>query len=167
MKNKTSKRYSGLTLVEIIVAAVVIIVAILGAIAYRYHCVLDARKADVQITAARVGLMLLDGWKGMGGRLSTDPGNIYDPTDFSFGGSEMKVAVETGPEAPAGYNTFGSYIVVVDGAYYYTTLSFMDEPAKDLRILHISVSWPEEYPTGSFSEDSKKVYMSTKVNLPG
>ena len=167
MKDKKSKRCSGLTLIEIIVAAVVIIVAIIGAIAYRYHCVLDARKADVQITAARVGLMLLDGWKGLGGRSSTDPGNIYDPVEFSFAGSEMKVTTELGPEAPTGYNSFGSYLVVVDGEYYYVTLSFQDEPANDLRILHVSVGWPEKYPTGNFSSDDKKVSMSTKVNLPG
>lgn len=79
---------AGITLVEIMVTTVIIAVAVIGAAGYRYHSTLNARKADVQITAARLALLMLDSWKGQGGYSGyskydlidgTDP---YDPNDY-------------------------------------------------------------------------------------
>ncbi len=39
----------------------------LGVSGFRYYTAMDARKADVQITAARLASLLLSGWKGVGG----------------------------------------------------------------------------------------------------
>ena len=161
------KRNAGLTLIEIMVAAVVVVVAVIGAIGFRYYCVLDARKATVQLTATRVGLLLLEGWNAMGARSPTDPSNNYDPLNLPEIGSQLKIVSDIGPEVPPAFNSFGSYLVVVDGAYYYATLSYQDEPSNDLRILNVSVAWPEGYPTGKFSDTDIKVQFTTKADLPG
>ena len=164
---KQVRKTYGFTLIEVIVAALVIVLAVIGAIAFRYHCALDSRKAAVQITAARSGLMLLESWRGFGGRSSADPFNLFDPVNLSFAGSELLVTSDVGPDVTSGYNSFGSYRLVVDGAYYYATISFKDEPANDLRILSVSVAWPEDYPVGTYSGSDKSVTITTKVNLPG
>lgn len=161
------KRNAGLTLIEIMVAAAVIVVAIIGAIGFRYYCVLDARKANVQITATRIGLTLLEGWNAMGARLPTDPANGFDPMSLPAVSSQLQIFSDVGPDVPPGFNSFGSYLVVVDGAYYYATLSYCDEPSNDLRILNVSVAWPQDYPIGKFSSDDRAVRFTTKANLPG
>lgn len=73
---------AGLTLVEVMVAIVVIMIAVIGAMGYQYHSALDARKADVQITAARLGSMLLYDWKGSGGYSGYSNYDVNDLTDF-------------------------------------------------------------------------------------
>ena len=49
----------GLTLVETLIAVIIIVIAVLGSVLYRYHSALAARKADVNMTAARLSLLLL------------------------------------------------------------------------------------------------------------
>ncbi len=161
------KSRSGLTLIEVIVAAVVIVVAVIGTIGFRYYCALDARKTDVQVTATRIGLLLLEGWKAMGARSATDPYNNYDPLNLPVVGSEVQITSDVGPDMPTGFNSFGSYLVIVDGAYYYAALSYQDEPSNDLRILNVSVAWPEKYPKWALSSTDRTVRFTTKADLPG
>ncbi len=72
---------AGLTLVEVMVAIVIVVIAVIGATGYQYHSVLDARKADVQITAARLSSMLLYDWKGSGGGSGYSKYEFDDLTD--------------------------------------------------------------------------------------
>jgi prepilin-type N-terminal cleavage/methylation domain-containing protein len=67
---------NGLTLIEIMIAMTMIAVGVLGAMMYRYHSALDARKADVQVGAERVALLILEGWKGAAGLPGYDPSTI-------------------------------------------------------------------------------------------
>jgi hypothetical protein len=167
MKKAPLKIRKGLTLIEVMVAAAVIIVAIIGAMTFRYFCALDARKSSVQTTAGRLGQLLLEGWSGLGGRAVTDPYNIFNPASFSTAASELLVVADVGPSVPDGFNSFGSFRVTADGAYYYATLSYQDDAANGLRILNVSVAWPEKYPVGAFSSDDRAVNFTTKINLSG
>ena len=51
----------GVSLVEVVMAMTILVVVTLGAAGYRYCSALDARKAEVQITAASIGSALLMG----------------------------------------------------------------------------------------------------------
>lgn len=73
MKKTSRKNRWGLTLIEIMVAIVVIIVGVLGAVMYRYSSALHARRADVHAGAGRVALLILEGWKGAAGNPAYDP----------------------------------------------------------------------------------------------
>ena len=166
MKTIKNTQKRGLTLIEVVVAATVLVVASMGAIGYRYYCVLDERKADVQLTAARLGLMFMETWRGAGGRAPTDPYNIYNPLNLSVPASGLQVNAAGGPGVPSGFNSFGSYCAVADGANYYTTLSYQDDAANGLRELSIVVAWPQDYPTGKYSDSNRSVKLATKVGLP-
>lgn len=162
MSGKAKKGKRGVTLIEIIVAMTVTIVAIIGAIGYRYYSILDARKAKVQITAGRVGSMLLECWRGSGGRSEPDSGT-FDPVDFSYstvlelsGGGKVNY---TGLDD---FTHFGSYAVIADGATYYVSLAYKDEAA-NVRVLNASVFWPRDYPSGEFVSGGDSVSVSTKV----
>ena len=80
-KRKVSNR-AGVLLIEIMVAITVVAVAAIGVGAYRYYSTLDARKADIQVTAARFGSALLQGWKGNGGYSGYAAYEAYVPTDY-------------------------------------------------------------------------------------
>jgi prepilin-type N-terminal cleavage/methylation domain-containing protein len=67
MEHRLGKTRSGLTLIEVMLAVTVLVVGILGAMMFRYYSALDARKADVQVGAGRVALLILEGWKGAAG----------------------------------------------------------------------------------------------------
>ena len=170
IKANQKKRRRGLTLIEIIVAMVVMIVAIIGAMGYRYYSILDARKARVKITGARVGSMFLESWKGTGGRSA--PEDAFDPQDFDFG-SKLIVSGSTGKALgiPGGFTPFGAYAVSTDGSNYYAALSYIDDAATNLRTLNIAVAWPQKYPSGAFSSEdlwlyTQSVRFTSKVLIP-
>jgi len=164
MAAKRNRHNRGVTLIEITVAMVVTLVAIIGAMGYRYYSILDARKAKVQITASRLGSMLLEDWRGSGGR--SEPDDEFDPQNLAYGSvATMTAKNVTGPAVPDGFNGFGTYAIVVDGATYYVTLSYKDEAANSLRVLNACVAWPYQYPKGPFSSESQFIRLGTKVNL--
>lgn len=170
IKANQKKRRCGLTMIEIVVAMVIIVVAVTGAMGYRYYSILDARKARVKITAARVGSMFLESWKGTGGR--SVPEDAFDPKNFDFG-SKLIVSGSGGTAVgiPGGFIPFGAYAVSTDGSNYYAALSYSDDAGTNLRTLNIAVAWPQKYPSGAFtSEDlwtyTQSVRFTSKVLTP-
>lgn len=152
---RTKKNTRGLTLIEVMLAILILGIAVIGAMAYRYYSSLDARIADQQITAGRIGLLLLEGWGGMGGRGPTDPDNNFKPPDFSVPAAKVVVAAGSGPVTPSGFASFGSFTAISEGGKYYATLSYQDvdrngDGILDVRILNVTVSYPRSYTKGNY-----------------
>ena len=184
MSGKRKKSRVGVTLVEIMVAVFVTLVAIIGAMGYRYYSILDARKAKVQVTAVRLGSVLLESWRSSGGH--SEPGDVFDP--LSYLGYDLKsLSLDSsglvyygewdtlpvviaksggGPAVPAGFDGFGTYSVIVDGATYYVTLAYDDDTVNSLRALNACVAWPRGYPSGAYSVSDEWVSLTTKVQIP-
>jgi len=137
------------------IATVILVVAILGTSNFRYYCVLDAQKAAARTTAARMGLMLCESWRGLGGDETYDPATYF--------GSEMTIAQSTaGPSKPADFTLLGKYTVTLNSATYYTTLSWKDI-GTGLRALNVVVVWAQR-PQGtsiSFSDADKTFKLTT------
>ena len=171
MKKNVQKR--GLTLIEVMIAMGILMFAVIGAMGYRYYSALDTRKADEQITAGRIGQMLLEGWRGGGGRNMGDPYNSFNPVNLSVPDAQLLIANgSSGPPVPSGFTSFGStYRVMSEGARYYATLSYKDEDLNgdgtlDMRILNAEVAWIEDYPTGNYQATDRTVRLTTKVDKP-
>lgn len=157
MKAIRKKRNTGLALVEIMLAITVIVVAVIGAMGFRYYSALDARKADTQISATMVCSLLLESWRSVGG-----PSN-YDPAaEFS---SQLAISSGTGPATPADFTTLGSYHVTANRTNYYVTLSYRDETNKP-RALNACVAWldGDGYSTGTSLSTAQSVKMTTYCN---
>lgn len=137
MKSTTKRRKSsgGFTFAEVMGAILVLTIAVLGASAYRYHATLDARKADLQTTAARMASLLCETWRG------TDDPNTFDPV-ASFG-TDLAITsadVHDAPHTPTGHNTLGTYRIVANDVDYRTVLFWRDiQPG--LRALSVIVTW--------------------------
>jgi Tfp pilus assembly protein PilV len=147
----------GVTIVEIMVAIVIILVAVIGATGFRYHSALDARKADVKITAGRIGSLLLEGWVGTGGQLTYDPVAEY--------GTDMNISTcATGPAVPTGFTKLDNYQVVANRANYYATLSYKDSTPTQAGELNIFVAWLHSGQAGTVSSSDQSVKLTGYVN---
>jgi len=159
MTNIYNRHPRGMTLIEILIATVVVLVVVTGIMAYRYYSALDAKKAEVRAMAARVSLLLLEGWKGTGGAIDYDP-------EFAFA-SEFPISVSVfGPEIPADYsgtvfNLLGTYEIILENVYYYTTMAYLDETLTEPQTLNICTAWRHDYQQGSISDTDKSIRLTT------
>ncbi|MHC4153049.1 MAG: type IV pilus modification PilV family protein [Planctomycetota bacterium] len=73
MNIKSSKRFRGTSLLEILIAAIILMVAVIGTAQYRYYWASDIRKGDMQTEAAGIGYLLCESWRGVKGAVDFDP----------------------------------------------------------------------------------------------
>ena len=105
-------RTSGMTLVEVMVATVILVVAALGALRCQYYATGHGKIARAQIAAARIAQLLIEDWKSTGGSPE------YDPSALGLGFS--------GPETiPNGFTTAGISGSVLNNAVYAVTIDEM------------------------------------------
>ncbi len=161
MITRQFKSSRGLSLVETMIAIVILSAAVIGASGYRYYAALDARKADIQMTAARIGLLFCESWHGVNGI------ETYDPTASSS--SDLQITPITVPASYkyAGFTTLGGYMVVASDANnvnYYAVLSWKDVAA-GLRALNVTVAWPQRGQSAAVITDTDKLFMLTTYTL--
>jgi hypothetical protein len=154
MTIKRLKSTGGTTLVEVMLAIFILLITVLGASGYRYYAALDARKADLQTTAARIASLLCESWRG-----ASDP-NTFDPIQLTTGDPNSTLVVETsydGPAVPADFTLLGIYKITINGVNYNAVLSWKDI-SQGLRALNVIVAWN---PRGSQSELPDKSFKLT------
>ncbi len=147
----------GFSLVGVMIAMAILLAALIGTSNFRYYSTLDAQKAAAKITASRIGLMLCENWRGLGGV------ETYDPTTSL--GSALTIAPSTGPTKPGDFTLLGSYTITLNGANYYITLSWKDV-STGLRALNIIVAWAQrEQGTSSLNDADKSFKLTTYALL--
>ena len=150
MPYRRCKLLAAVTLIEVMAAIVIVVVAVLGASGYRYYSTLDARRADFQNAAARIALLLCENWRGLGYDRTTS----YDPVAH-LTSANLTVA-DSGDVGPA-YgltNDLGKYEITMDGVHYWAALSWEEDPATEgLRALNVVVAWAQRQ-TGSAGDSA-------------
>ena len=146
----------GFSLVSIMIAIAILLAALIGTSNFRYYSALDAKKAAAKITASRIGLMLCENWRGLGGI------ETYDPAAYL--GSDLTITASSGPAEPTDFTLLGSYTVTVNGANFYITLSWKDVSA-GLRALNIIVAWAQRSQGVSSLNDADKSFKLTTYAL--
>ncbi len=147
-------KFGGMSIVEIMIAILIISVAVIGASGFRYYTMLDARKAAAQMTAARVGLLLCESWRGVSGAATFNPVASF--------GSELVIEVAgQGPEVPVGFNELGRYKIIFNNLCCWATLSWKDV-ATGLRALNIVVTWEQR---NSGTEDFGQANKTFKLTV--
>jgi len=155
MAFKQPKSRAGITLIEVMAAIVIIAIAVLGASGYRYYSALDAKRADMQSTAARIALLLSENWRGRGYDRTAD----FDPV--SHLDSDIAIAVSSiGPDYPSDFTLLERYEITVNDARFWAALSYSDGTT-DLRTLNTVVAW-ENRPS---STDDTSITMDKTFKL--
>jgi prepilin-type N-terminal cleavage/methylation domain-containing protein len=135
---KRFKYRAGLTLIEIMVATAIFVIAVLGTSGFRYHANLGAREADSKLTAARIALLLCESWRG-----ASDP-SIFEPSALASAGTISALVIEphyVSYEVPSDSTLLGACRITANGVdYYYAVLSWKDV-SPGLRALNVVVAW--------------------------
>ncbi len=149
-KAKKSRFRQGFSLVDVMTSITILLVAVIGTSHFRYYAALDARRADMRIAAARIGLLLCESWRGVNGA------ETYDP--IAHLGSDLTIeSVEEGPVVPADFTLLGKYRITAEGIEYQAVLSWKDV-STGLRAQNVIVRW---YPHGSGSSHAKLFKLTT------
>ena len=136
----------GVSLVEVLLAAVIVMVAALAAVGYRYSVALDTRKAQEQMHAARLGVMLLEGWKGWAGRADFAPEINYQ--------TKLNIAPATqGTAVAGGFDMLNRYKIVSDGVTYHAMLSSKDATPTEPKTLNVKITWSQDRQNDTLSSN--------------
>jgi len=153
MVKKTYNRFSrGLSIIETVIAIVIIALAVLGTISLRYQSTLDTRRAEVGTAASRVALMLTETWRGLQGSETFNP--------LALLSTELEIQTGGGPAEPNGFTLLGNYLVELKNVSYYTTLSYKDINSS-LRALNVTVAWEQRGTEDAALDGSDKTFILT------
>ena len=152
MTTRQLKRSKGVSLIEAMIAILVLSIVVIGTSGYRYYATLDARKADVYITAARIGHLLCESWRAVKGA------DAYDPTVHLD--SDLTITASDGPDAPEDFTLLGSYKVVLNDFDCYITISWKDV-STGLKALNVVLVWPQRGQGGNGIDDADKSFRLT------
>jgi hypothetical protein len=143
--------------VEIMVTVALVLVMIVGMAEFRGFSASHVRKADVQMTAARLAVLLLEDWKAGGGQSNYDPVAVF--------GSQLNIAKSSdGPAVPDGFSRAGYHrLIVADGVNYYATLSYREATESELHTLNVAVAWLPGYGVGEVFSTDQSVRLTTYV----
>ena len=142
----------GFSIVEAIVAMLVVAIAVIGTISLRYQSSMDAKRAEVAMPASRLALMMVETWRGVAGSETFDP-----VTSLS---SEISIEAAAGPAEPNGFTLLGTYKAQLNSVEYYTGLSYKDINAS-LRALNVQIEWEQKGAEQATANESDKSFALT------
>ena len=128
------------SIVEVMIASVILLICVSGVFTYRYTSALNAAKAESYITASRIAWLLVENWRGNKGS------STYDPTaDDQLGSIGLTVStINTGPSEPTGFTKLGQYKVVTNNDNYFVTMSWRNFPVvPGINELDVIVAWSQ------------------------
>lgn len=138
-------KHKAFTLVECMVMMLVLIIALVGTLGFRYHSVLNAQHAEDQLLAARAAQVISDSWRAQKGDANFDPTQQSFDTHFQIQPNNI-MAFE--PIGKPGMVMLGYYLVDIEGRQFQALLAFENAMGvPNARMLHVSLIW----------QDSRKV----------
>ncbi len=149
----------GFTLTEVMISILIVMILVTGAMGYQYTSTRDVKVSEVQASAARIGMLLLESWKGQQGDTSFDPIDTFN--------SELTIQTSTtGPDVPdnsigAPLVKLGSYEIILKNVHYYITLSYDAASTLEPMVLNATVTWRRDYGQGELEGDELFVRYST------
>jgi len=157
---KSGKHTAGNTLIEIMVAVVIVAIAALGGLSYQYFAAGHARIARCQMTATRIAQLLMEDWKSTGGS------DEYDPTTLQLGFSTLFIpsyfseGIGVGDGVPLRNQ---AYRITVDDEPMVVVLRWEDVAHDDvaqvtIRQLSVFLQWSEK-------SEIAPIVLSTYVRL--
>lgn len=145
--NRSSDR-GGFTLLELVIASLILGIVAVGTTGYQYHARRMALRANAEMTAARTARMVLDNWKKTGGD------EHFDPVSLQMGFTKNAKTDD--------------YLITVDGLQMLVTLNFNDveEDAMamiTLRQIECVVQWRGDFRPDTVGPADPRYVINTYV----
>ena len=141
-------RSAGFTLLDAMLGMVVLSIVVLAGSSFRYHSAQGLQKAEFQVSASRIAVLLSESWRGVGGDTSFQADVLLSP---SLSVSEGDGYSEGDPGWPSGFVLLDTFQIETDSTPYYATLAYKDiEPG--LRALTVMVAWAQRGATAGTIE---------------
>jgi len=145
-------RNRGVTLLELILAVLILTIVSVGTISYQYFATRMATCADAEITATRTARLVLDNWKKAGGDENFDPISLN-----------------------AGFQTTGisnQYLITVNNVPMTLNLAWLDVMYDDvagvtLRQIQVTVQWRSDYQAQEVRPTDPTYTMTTYIRREG
>jgi prepilin-type N-terminal cleavage/methylation domain-containing protein len=145
-------RNQGVTLLELILAVLILTIVSVGTISYQYFATRMATRADAEITATRTARLVLDNWKKAGGDENFDPISLN-----------------------AGFQTTGisnQYLITVNNVPMTLNLAWLDVVYDDvagvtLRQIQVTVQWRSDYQAQEVRPTDPTYTMTTYIRREG
>ncbi|MGD0595999.1 MAG: prepilin-type N-terminal cleavage/methylation domain-containing protein [Sedimentisphaerales bacterium] len=150
---KKSQR-DGLTIVEVMASVAIITIVALGTLSFQYYSVKNSRTSEAQVTATRLGQLLLEDWKSTGG----DP--TYDANALGLG------FVASTPPATGSYNiTLDNQTFYIQMAQQLVPIANNPDPVAGVTLqeLSVTVSWRKDFGNGTVSDSDPTLTFTTFV----
>jgi len=112
----------GMTLVEVMMAASILVVAALGALHCQYYVAGHGRLAAATMAAANTAQLLLEDWKSTGGSLEYDPSNL----ELGFSNALAIPAGFTAPEGLGAALNDAAYAIGINDIPMLVILKYLD-----------------------------------------
>jgi prepilin-type N-terminal cleavage/methylation domain-containing protein len=146
-KNRCT-RNRGVTLLEVVIAILVLSIVSVGAVSYQYFGTRMSQRAEAEITATRTARLILDNWKKTGG---SENFNLED-LDMGF--------TQIGNE--------NRYQITINNLPLTAELQWQDvavdaSAGVGLRQLRIAIRWRQNYQTGQVSDTDPSYVTTTYV----
>jgi prepilin-type N-terminal cleavage/methylation domain-containing protein len=154
MQSKAAHSNKGVTLIEALIAAVIVSILALGGLVYQYLGATHFRVAHAELTATRVGQLLIEDWKGSG---APDIDN-YDATTLGVG---FEKPID-------GDNSY--YAITVDGLKMHLWLTYEDIDVDDfagvtLRQISVKIQWRKDFRSADVETDDPSIVLTTYARL--
>jgi type II secretory pathway pseudopilin PulG len=154
------KRTRGLTLIEAVLAIAMIAIVALGTLTYQYYGARHIRISQVDLIATRIGQLLLEDWKSVGGISAGSGIGNYNPTslglDFTPEGSGYLLNIDD----VTLHITLASDQIYGDGDFAGKNYAGI------LRKISTTIRWRNDFGSGAISADSPSLVLTTYVR-PG
>jgi type II secretory pathway pseudopilin PulG len=163
MERVRKNRNNGLTLIEVMVSMLVIMIIVIGAVSYMYASMWNARRAEIRITATRLGQLLLDAWK-ISGPVINGVWDVeaFDPTNDDFDSIlPDNIGITSDGVAGIGNELRGTrYEVTIDGAHYFITLSYRQD-LPNFYLLNACVAWSRDFASSTLESAPHNVWLTS------
>lgn len=147
-------RYArGITLVEVLIATVVMTVAAVGVLSYEYQAARQARVSRAHTAAVRTGYLVLEDWKANGGSgmYAEADSRVHTPLLLGMG---------------FGYVGGGVYRVTVDNFLLEVTLSRNpDNLYSRLTEINVKVQWPLDSGRSFLVSDDPSIQLTSYARI--
>lgn len=142
MQNR--KKQNAFTLIECMIAMLILMVTFGGIMSFRYYAVLSAERAETELLAARAAMALSEAWRGQKGATDFDPTKQGFDAHFLITTSDTKGA----GTSPSGALHLGSYQVIVEDRQFVAKLMYQNAAGvPNARLLHVVLIWQDDKQT--------------------